>query len=314
VTAATPDLVCVGNFVVDDIVYADGRCRSAQPGGSVLYEALGARLWGANVGVVSIAGTDYPARTLKALETRGVDVAGVRSIETPGLCNWLLYEKRGRQIIRHLDSPRHEAVSPTPAQLPPHFSGARGWLIGPMPIERQLEWVSHLESGGDKFVAVDPHRRVEAGSLDAWREVLARADAFFPSHEEVDLENAASGPLAALGALSDRLRFVALKRASRGGTLLDARKRETIDWSAASETVVDSTGAGDAFAGAFVAAWLASGDVPAALNRARVAAGVAIENWGALGFFSLSNEMAAQRLHAIESSPHNAAARAIGHS
>ena len=183
-----------------------------------------------------------------------------------------------------------------------------------MPIERQLEWVSRLEQSGDKFVAVDPHRRVEAGSREAWREVLARADAFFPSHEEIDLESAGSEPLDAFGALSERLRFVALKRAARGGTLLDVRKRETIDWGAATETMVDSTGAGDAFAGAFVAAWLASGDVSAALNRARVAAGVAIENWGALGFFSLSNEMAAQRLHAIESAPHNAAARAIGHS
>jgi cytidine kinase len=308
----TPDLVCVGNLVVDDIVYADGRSRIAQPGGSVLYESLGAKLWGANVGVVTIAGADYPPRALKALEARHVDLAGVRQIETPGLCNWLLYEKRGRQIIRHLDSPPHEDVSPAPAMIPRHFAAARGWLIGPMPIERQLEWVRHLEKDGERFVAVDPHVRVDASTQGAWREVLARADAFFPSHEEIDLAPLDQDPLSALSMFAERLRFVALKRANRGGTLVDLERREVFEWGAATETLVDSTGAGDAFAGAFVAGWLATGDVNAALNQARVAAGVAIENWGALGFMALSNEMAAQRLRAIEHASRVTSPRAGG--
>ena len=42
----TPDLVVLGNLLVDDLVFQDGRTRMGEPGGAVLYAALGAALWG----------------------------------------------------------------------------------------------------------------------------------------------------------------------------------------------------------------------------------------------------------------------------
>ncbi|MBI1798321.1 MAG: hypothetical protein HYR73_01380, partial [Candidatus Eisenbacteria bacterium] len=71
--SATVDLVCMGNTVVDDVVYSDGRTRIEQAGGAALYQALAARLWGARVGVVSLAGSDYPPRMLEALARRSID-------------------------------------------------------------------------------------------------------------------------------------------------------------------------------------------------------------------------------------------------
>jgi len=40
-----PDLVVLGNLLVDDMVFPDGRTRMAEPGGATLYAALGASLW-----------------------------------------------------------------------------------------------------------------------------------------------------------------------------------------------------------------------------------------------------------------------------
>ena len=42
----SPDLVVLGNLLVDDMVFPDGRTRKAEPGGATLYAALGASLWG----------------------------------------------------------------------------------------------------------------------------------------------------------------------------------------------------------------------------------------------------------------------------
>ena len=75
-----PDLVLVGNLLVDDIVLADGRTLMAEPGGAVLHAALAASLWGCRAGIVSVAGTDYPSAALEALAARDVDLAGVRRL------------------------------------------------------------------------------------------------------------------------------------------------------------------------------------------------------------------------------------------
>jgi hypothetical protein len=45
-----PDLVVLGNLLVDDLVFPDERTRMAKLGGATLYAALGASLWGLTAG------------------------------------------------------------------------------------------------------------------------------------------------------------------------------------------------------------------------------------------------------------------------
>ena len=60
-TPSSPEVVLLGNLLVDDIVLRDGSTLMGEPGGAVLHAALAAALWGAKVGICSVAGTDYPA-------------------------------------------------------------------------------------------------------------------------------------------------------------------------------------------------------------------------------------------------------------
>ena len=64
-----PSIVLLGNLLVDDVVLADGTTRMGQPGGALLYGALGAALWGARPGLVSVLGDDYPAQVLEAFSS-----------------------------------------------------------------------------------------------------------------------------------------------------------------------------------------------------------------------------------------------------
>ena len=62
-------LYTIGNFTIDDIVqWSDGQTWMGQPGGNVLFSALGARIWLDEVGIVARLGYDYPAERLKEID------------------------------------------------------------------------------------------------------------------------------------------------------------------------------------------------------------------------------------------------------
>jgi sugar/nucleoside kinase (ribokinase family) len=283
----TPDLVVLGNLIVDDIVLPDGRTRMGEPGGAMLYASLGARLWNVHVGIVSPCGADYPRETLDRLEKRGVDLGGLRRLEGPGLRTWLLYEPRARRVVHHLDAPRHIEASPRPDDVPPSYAGARAFHLSPMPLESQRPLVASLAARRGARLSLDPHEPVREDNLDLWREVLDQIDVFFLSDEELQLTGAAADPVAALRRLAGgRLETIVLKRGARGGLHFDVRSGATIEWDPEVIERVDATGAGDAFAGGYLAGRIEGEDARESIEQGVVSASFALEGWGAEGLLN----------------------------
>ncbi len=283
----TPELVVLGNLLVDDLVFPDGRTRMGEPGGAMLYAALGAALSGARVGVVSWRGDDYPEGQLEALGAHGIDLAGVHALGRPGVRTWLLYEGARRQVLHRLDRPSHAEVSPTVAEIPAGWHEARAFHLAPMPFEVQQELVRRLSERHGAFVSLDPYVLLRSETLPGFRELLAGVDALFLSEDEMELRVAREDPRETLRSLcGGRLRFVVFKRGARGGVLYDARHDRFHEWAARAEAVVDPTGAGDAFAGGFLAGHLRGDPPEQALQRGIVAAGHAITAWGAGGLLA----------------------------
>jgi len=277
----TPSIVLLGNLLVDDVVLADGTTRMGQPGGALLYGALGAALWGASPGLVSVAGDDYPAAVLEAVQQRGVDLSGVHHLGRPGVRTWLLYEGAVRRLIHRLGCPTHEEVSPRPALIPAEWRAARAFHLSPMPFDVQRVLLAALRGPAPAFVSVDPHRPVTEETLDEWREVLADADAFFAGEDELQLDGAHADPQRALPRLvNGRLRFVVFKRGASGGILFDARDERFFTWDARTARVVDQTGAGDAFSAGLILAHLTGLPIETCLQRAVVTASFAVAGWG----------------------------------
>ena len=127
--------------------------------------------------------------------------------------------------------------------------------------------------------------------------MLAQTDALFVSEEDLQLAGTADDPLGALrGLAGGRLRFVAYKRGRKGGILYDARERTFIEWPPVPRLSGDPTGAGDAFAGGFLAAVVAGKPLPEALDQGIVSASFALEDWGARGLINATREEAQRRL------------------
>lgn len=290
----TPDLVVLGNLLVDDIVFADGRTRMGEAGGATLYGALTATLWGVPVGIASLRGPEYPQRVLDALAARGADLAGVTALPT-NLRTWLLYEGPRRRLVHHLDSPTHTQASPVPDGVPAAWRAARVFHLAPMPLAVQHDLVASL-TGGPGLVSLDPHNPIEATSLDGWRPVLDRTDVLWLGREELELGDE-DDPLPTLrGLAGGRLRFILWKRGPRGGWLYDVRADRLESWAPRTEAVVDPTGAGDAFAVGFLCGLLHGEPTAQALGRAVVSASFAVEDWGAAALLRATPEDANERL------------------
>jgi sugar/nucleoside kinase (ribokinase family) len=293
-----PSVVLLGNLLVDDVVFADGTTRMEQPGGALLYGALGATLWQARPGLVSILGDDYPGPVLDKLQQRGVDLTGVHPLGRPGVRTWLLYEGHVRRLIHRLGCPTHSEVSPGPELLPAEWSAARAFHLAPMPFDVQRALLTALRAHAPAFVSIDPHQPVTEETLHEWREALADADAFFPGEDELLLEGAQTDPHRALPRLvNGRLRFVVFKRGSKGGILYDARDQRFHSWDARTADVVDQTGAGDAYAVGFVLAHHERLPIEACLRRGVVTASFAVEGWGPDALFTATRADAEARFH-----------------
>ena len=309
------DLVVLGNLLVDDVVLPDGRTRMAEPGGAALYAALGARLWGVRVGIVSVRGDEYPADALDLMARRGVALDGVRSLGRPGLRTWLLYEGARRHLVHRLEGPTHAEVSPSPDSIPPGWREARAFHLCPMPIEVQAALVEALPG---RFLSLDPYLLLRPDTLESFRGILPRVDALFLSEDEMELPSVED--LRALA--GGRLATIVFKRGARGGTLLTSsegsliidpppypsprrgrgtqlqERLRTLSWEPRAAEVVDSTGAGDAFAAGVLAGWLRGEPHERALQRGIVGASFAIEDWGPAGIFRATPDAAEARLRA----------------
>ncbi len=289
--SAAPDLVILGNLLVDDIVRRDGSTLMGEAGGALVHAALGARLWGLGVGLVSVVGSDYPAAALDGLAERGVDLAGVRPLGRPGGRAWLLYEREIRRVIHQLDCPSHDDVSPLPADLPDAYRAARGFHLAPMPLQRQRTLAIALADR--PFLSLDPFELLRDDNLADWSRVLAHVDAFFPSRDEIRVGTTPDALVTRLA--GGRLGLVALKAGAAGGRLVDLAAGTSHPWSGRADRVVDATGAGDAFVGGFLAGLLMHGDLQRAVEQGIVAASFAIEDWGARGLFAATPQRATAR-------------------
>jgi len=299
VTAPVPDLVLLGNLLVDDVVFADGRTRMAQPGGAILYASLAAALWGTRVGCVSLRGDDYPKSALDTLEQRGIALDGVHALGRNGVRTWLLYEGAIRRVVHRLGCPSHEAVSPGPAHVPAAWRQARAFHLAPMPIGVQRALVEAIRGWerpeAPPLISLDPHLHLDEATLDEWRSLLSLVDVFLPSDDELRWAAAARDPLEFGRLAAGGLRHILWKRGASGGTMYDARDHRVVTWPAGSPPVLDPTGAGDAFMAGFVTATLEGARPDEAIRRAAITAGFAIQGWGPDGLLGIARDEAAAR-------------------
>jgi sugar/nucleoside kinase (ribokinase family) len=318
-----PRYLAVGGLRIDYIITADQQVHLREMGGNAIFAAVGARIWAADVGIVSRVGENYPAEWLERLSAAGLTVAGVHQV--PGwqdMRTFYAYLDRetrdDTEPARHFariglrlpddlkgyvhstpgqDSPTLTALGPRSADLPVSHWQASAAHLSPMPLTAHRDLSRALSHRGIS-VTLDPGERYMLPQRkDDVLSLLPCLDAFLPSKQEarsmlgpVDLWQAAelfaqAGP-----------EVVVVKAGSQGSLVLDCKSRKRWRVPAYPVEIVDVTGAGDAYCGGFMVGYDETGDAVLAACYGTVSASFVLQGFGALYALRFSRVDAEARL------------------
>lgn len=289
-----PDIVCLGEPLVEFV-----RAEHAQVGvhyrpgfgGDVSNAAIAAARQGARVGYLTALGRDvFGDSVVRLWSDEGVDASRVARRDAPTGIYFVDPDPAGRRFTYFRAG--SAASRYRPEDLPAGYvESARtlhlSAITQAISADMRAASVAAMQAarGAGTLVSYDTNLRLALWPLEQARETieaaLSMADMAFPSDDEaaqlwgLDDPDAVLDRVLALGP-----RIVALKRGERGAVVATPDRREVIP--PAPSTPVDSTGAGDSFAGAFLAEYLAAGDPFAAGRYAARVAAATVSGYGAV--------------------------------
>jgi hypothetical protein len=289
-----PDLVILGQITIDDVVPADPGAWQRQIGGSSLYCLAGAKLWldPDRIGVVARLGRDYPfdiEALLRQAQVRHYSLAG---FDAEHLIEWLIYEPDGsrRSVPRNrglLDVAAEGAadmrpylhklleIAPTATEIPEHWLPARAVHLCPQVGQRHADNLRWLRDRAD-WISVDPSPHYSRGRTAA---ELARfiegASALLPSTLELRTQlRELPAELLVMQLHQAGIAEVILKRAEQPVILAHDNALQMLPIEP--RTVVDPTGAGDSFCGAYAACRMLGHSPLDAAQRAAITAALVV--------------------------------------
>lgn len=289
-----PAVILVVGDVVDDIdvrpleaVNPRIETRSEirmTPGGSAANTAAWLGLLGTEVRFFGKAGADGVARHEAALRDAGVDPVIVADPDLPTAAI-VLTEGGDADRTTYIDRGASGTltVEDVPADLFDdvtwvHFSGYTLFDPATRPVALHLMKEARERDMG---VSVDPASAgfLRQASADEFRAWTAGVDMVFPNLDEVRVLVGATGPYVDFESLTETYPHVVVKLGSMGAAYIGRDGREQA--AAARVEVVDTTGAGDAFAAGFLTSWLEHGDPSKGLAAGTGAAQRCIQQSGA---------------------------------
>ncbi|HEX4742696.1 MAG TPA: ribokinase [Caulobacteraceae bacterium] len=289
----TPRIVVVGSYNRDIVLSVAhlpapgetclGLGRLESPGGKGSNQAIQAARCGAHVAMIAAVGADAVGdAALQTWREAGVDASGVARLADAGTgMAMILVDEAGENSIV-VDSGANARLAPDHVRQAARLIDGAGLVLAQLetPLEATLEAFGLARAAGVRTVlnaAPAPH------ALDA--AALALTDILVVNEIEGLALSGETEPEAIGARLLETVREAVIVTLGREGALLC--RRGTLPHARGSHTVevVDTTGAGDAFIGAFCAKLAAGEDAAEALRWGLAAGAIACCSKGAAASF-----------------------------
>ena len=292
-------LLVVGSIALDSIFTPFGETADALGGSAVYFSVAGSLLH--PVQVVGVVGRDYPIAELEALAPRGIDWSGVESAEGESF-RWkgkYSYDLQSRETLET----RLGVFADFEPKLPDAFRAAKFLFLGNIDPELQLGVLSQVRE--PELVVCDTMNYWIQSKKAALLELLAQVDVLMVNDSEArELSGDWNIHRAGRWILSRGPKRVVIKQGEYGALLIEPTRTFYVP-AFPLESVFDPTGAGDAFAGGFMAYLARTGEVSEEHIRRAMVVGAtmgsyAVEQFGIRGFEGITLRDVGARMRAFE--------------
>ncbi|HVQ48222.1 MAG TPA: PfkB family carbohydrate kinase [Gemmatimonadales bacterium] len=303
-------LLVVGSIALDSIFTPFGETADALGGSAVYFSVAGSILH--PVQVVGVIGKDYPRHELEKLAARGIDWGGVEQAEGESF-RWkgkYSYDLQSRETLET----RLGVFADFQPRLPPAFRSAKFVFLGNIDPDLQLgvlEQVSRPE-----LVVCDTMNYWIQGKKASLLQLLSRVDVLMVNDSEArELSGDWNIHRAGRWILRHGPKRVVIKQGEHGALLIEPRRTFYVP-AYPLENVFDPTGAGDAFAGGFMAYLartksVAEDNVRRAMVYGAAMGSYAVEQFGIRGFDRITLADVEQRVRAFQDLTHVSLAEAL---
>ncbi|WP_433501177.1 ribokinase [Sphaerimonospora sp. CA-214678] len=249
-----------------------GRAFRSVPGGKGANQAIAAARAGARVAFLGAVGDDaFGPELRRALTDAGVDVARLRTVPGPSGIAHIVVDDAGGNSIIVVPGANGTVTGPDPADLAV-IARSDALLLQ---LELPLEAVTAAARAARVPVVLTP-----APARELPDDLLDAVDLIVPNEHEAVALTGAADPESALAALLERVPEVAITLGARG-VLYGSRDGLRLRVPAPPVPVVDTTAAGDTFAGTLAVARAEGREPESALRFATSAAALSVGRRGA---------------------------------
>jgi sugar/nucleoside kinase (ribokinase family) len=303
-------LLVVGSIALDSIFTPFGETADALGGSAVYFSVAGSLLH--PVQVVGVVGSDYPVAELDRLAARGIDWSGVQRADGESF-RWkgkYSYDLQSRETLET----RLGVFADFQPKIPPSFRSATYVFLGNIDPELQLGVLEQVTK--PSLVVCDTMNYWIQSKKAALMALLERVDVLMVNDSEArELSGDWNIHRAGRWILQHGPSRVVIKQGEHGALLIE-RSRTFYVPAFPLENVFDPTGAGDAFAGGFMAYLARRGavsedDIRRAMVVGATMGSYAVEQFGIRGFDDVTLRDVNVRMHAFEDLTHVSLAEAL---
>ena len=258
------DIAVVGHFAIDSIILPGRTKPFVVVGGAVTYVSLVIRKLDCSVSVVSKVGEDFPEAYMWWLREEGVDLSGVTKVANERTTRFEL-EYNADLSARNLKL-KSKAPAIALEDLPSCLN-AKAIHVGPIAGEVPFEVVEHLKGCGD-VLSLDPQGMTrcfdENGNVTCNAQmdtrIMGLVNIYKSSLGEIKAVTGQSDLGPAMKAVHDLGPETVIVTLGAKGAALSVQGTLYNIPAFASGIVVDPTGAGDVFVGAFLTEYIRQKD------------------------------------------------------
>ena len=303
-------LLVVGSVALDSIFTPFGETADALGGSAVYFSVAGSVLH--PVQVVGVVGGDYPVHELERLASRGIDWSGVERAEGESF-RWkgkYSYDLQSRETLET----RLGVFAHFQPKIPDAFRAAEFVFLGNIDPELQIGVLGQVRR--PKLVVCDTMNYWIQSKKSALLELLSRVDVLMVNDGEArELSGDWNIHRAGRWILGRGPSRVVIKQGEYGALLIEPSRTFYVP-AFPLETVFDPTGAGDAFAGGFMAYLARTGSLDEDNIRRAMVYGAAmgsyaVEQFGIRGFERISLADVEARVRSFQDLTHVRLAEAL---